>query len=432
MTVERARLFDKVFSVCSLLLMMDVLVQLVSSSGNQAKMDAGQGYIVYQLLAAVSYAMTFVLLWLRSGELFYILRNNKLLLLLLLLSLVSALWSVAPIVTARRSIALVGTTFFSFYLVARFRPDEFVRLLAIALAIAAVLSAAFAIFAPGLGTHMWDLHHGSWRGVFIHKNVLGRIMALGVAIFVIECWYRRKVWALAGLLLCASLVLMSGSRSAWVVSGVTVLSLPVIWVLRQHILLVMPGLIGTCMCAMAIGAWVVGNHEMLFGLIGRNISFTGRVPLWISTLQLSFTRPWLGFGYGAFWANPSGPGQQVVWNLLGWSPDTAHNSLIDLLLDLGLVGIVVLGGMFIIYFKRTVVLLRRQDRAAGSYGFMFIVFILWYSISGTVIPTPNSITWVLFVTMLSYATMPYLDRMSASEDLPSSRLDMQGQGTYEI
>jgi exopolysaccharide production protein ExoQ len=101
--------------------------------------------------------------------------------LLLALTGLSFLWSSAPDVTIRQTIAIFGTTLFSIYLVHNFEIQEYVELLAISLLIT-VLSSYLVIFLlPNLGvSHIVD---SEWRGIFTHKNHLGAAASLSVLIF---------------------------------------------------------------------------------------------------------------------------------------------------------------------------------------------------------------------------------------------------------
>jgi len=48
-------------------------------------------------------------------------------------------------------------------------------------------------------------------------------------------------------------------------------------------------------------AWLAGNSNAILRILGRDNSFTGRIPLWNVVLQEIASRPLFGFGYGAFW-----------------------------------------------------------------------------------------------------------------------------------
>ena len=45
-----------------------------------------------------------------------------------------------------------------------------------------------------------------------------------------------------------------------------------------------------------------------------------------------------GYGYGAFWLETS-PTAHYIWDVIGWPTPEAHNSYIDLLLQVGVPGV---------------------------------------------------------------------------------------------
>lgn len=134
--------------------------------------------------------------------------------LLVAFSIVSALWSVAPEDTLRRSIALLVGTLVGFYLAERFAQIDLLRLLAVALSIIMISSGVFALMLPSLGI-MSEPHEGAWRGVFSHKNSLGRYAVLSVAVFAFLMWKMKthRWFLLLGLGLSFAIPVLSSSKN---------------------------------------------------------------------------------------------------------------------------------------------------------------------------------------------------------------------------
>jgi len=76
-------------------------------------------------------------------------------------------------------------------------------------------------------------------------------------------------------------------------------------------------------------------------LIGRDAQLTGRVDLWLILPSYIAERPWLGYGFGAFWVADSA-NVSLIWNAVGWTPPHAHDGWLDALLELGVVGLALL------------------------------------------------------------------------------------------
>lgn len=115
------------------------------------------------------YIVNLFLIIVRWRRFIYVATTDKFLLLLTGLALISALWSAAPIVTLRRSLALVSTTIFGVYLASRFSLKEQLRLLAWALGIAALLSLLFVVVPPHYGIETRGVYTGVWRGIYHQK-----------------------------------------------------------------------------------------------------------------------------------------------------------------------------------------------------------------------------------------------------------------------
>lgn len=398
------RLFERSFAVATLLLVIDAVMQLMLTGGDQSSIDSSVGFVEYQAVLSVVYVISAGLVGLRYRTFLRLVRRLWPVFLLVGLSCLSVAWSVAPAVSLRRGVGLAGTTLFASFLAIYFRPSEIWRLLATVFLIAASASLVFAILFPSLGVHPTGVHEGAWRGVFMHKNIMGKMMALGVITFTIAIATRTypRAWACIGWLLCALLVAYSTSRSAWVVTIAVLAAYPLTRLARARTLAFIPVLLGSIMGVAGLGVWFSQNSDQLFSALGRDATLTGRVPLWGVALSYMPDRLLLGYGYRAFWLDEQGAAGQV-WRLVGWMPTDGHNSLVDQMLELGVIGTVLLLGTFVMYIRYAVAVVRGGDPLLGRVLFAWLAYVVWGSLSGTVIPSPNSIYWVLFVVGLAFA-----------------------------
>jgi len=78
-------------------------------------------------------------------------------------------------------------------------------------------------------------------------------------------------------------------------------------------------------------------------LLGRNMTFTDRVPLWNALLELGLKRPLLGYGYGGFWT------AERVSYTDGFFQ--GHNGYLEVFVQGGFVGIALLGVLLTTVFK---------------------------------------------------------------------------------
>jgi O-antigen ligase len=110
-------------------------------------------------------------------------------------------------------------------------------------------------------------------------------------------------------------------------------------------------------------------------------------------------RPWLGYGYNAFWQGWEGPSAYVLL-IAHFDPLNAHNGYLELWLNLGLLGVVVFVLVYLRAAIRAITWARLTKDIAGLWPAAYLTYILLYNLTESGILTRNSITWVLFVTVI--------------------------------
>lgn len=350
------------------------------------------GNRVIQLIFSALYLYFFFLIARRYKQALALIREEKWIASFWLWALASAAWSVASSFTVVHWIALLGTGMVGLYIGIRFEPWEQLNLLAGCLAAVAFASLLVALFLPNIGL----APGGAWQGVFFPKNSLGRMMALGTFCFVLlAIERRRKRWiSIAMAVFCSVLLLLSQSATAIVVCIFMLGLLPFRKLLTLGNRLLVPLLAFFCMLVMPFVAWLAENSTTILRILGRDNSFTGRIPLWDIILQEIASRPVFGFGYGAFWTT----GEAThVWATIGWNAPNAHNGFLEILLGVGLVG----GVLFLMGLLRNLSLAVRAARTSGEVGeswpLFFLIFNLLYSLTESSLLSANFILTILFV-----------------------------------
>lgn len=318
------------------------------------------------------------------------------LVLVIAFTLTSALWSLDPGMTVRRSLALVFTFLFGVYFASRFSLGEQLRLLAWVCAACVILSFAFQV----LGLNPSEGVPG-WYGIFYMKNDLGRVMVLSALVFLF--WKRAEPQhaglARAGFLTSVAMIALSRSMTAVVSFGLVMILLPYLrWTLKKSARWAIAG-IAVLLTAGSLGLLYVATHiEQVTGLVGKSATLTGRVPLWILSVVMALRRPWLGYGYYGFW-QPQEWAVERIWHLLGWKPPHAHNGYIELWIDLGLIGACLFFLVFAYYFAKTIPFLRDNHDNIGAWPLAFFVFLLFANVTDTFFLTRNSIFFILYVSL---------------------------------
>lgn len=385
--------------------------------------DEAEGSRLVQFASSLVYGIAVLLLIPRLGPVLALVRRNKAIVLLSFLAVLSASWSIDPQLSLRRGFALAGTTAFAVYIVIRFEAGEFIQLLGRVLFLIAVASWVFAIAFPEWGVHH-DHHAESWRGVFLHKNQLGTVMALGTTLFsilVLERSRRRSriVWSL-GWLLSALLVLFSGSRTGWILAAVGVSSVVVLRGLRRKpsIALTLVWLVGLAV----IGPFMLksaapsseGPVNTALSAMDRTDSLTGRVPLWNVVAEDGLERPWLGYGYRAYWDAADGPADSVRQRVR-WHATHGHNGYLDVWIEIGLFGLTVFAVGLLVAVARIVRRFRQMVPIAAVWIPLAMIHLLLLSVTESAILERNSMLWVIYLVAGFYTTL----RSTYGGDTPS-------------
>ena len=95
----------------------------------------------------------------------------------------------------------------------------------------------------------------------------------------------------------------------------------------------------------------------LFAAAGRDESMSGRDDLWMQVFNQGLKTPFFGSGYGSFWYE--GRGREITGT---WNPRQSHNAYIDVFVDLGLIGVILV--LFTVHAK----MLTGWYRVAGRRG----------------------------------------------------------------
>jgi O-antigen ligase len=392
---------EKAFTIVVLVLMTGAFVNLFGTTGPNLEQE--KGTVAAQIGWSLVYSVTLWLLFRHCRGFIRAFLREPLLALLLVLAVLSTMWSGVPALTFRRSISLFCTSLFGLYLALRYTLRDQLTLLLRMCWITVIGSFIFGIF--GLGTSV-DALKDAWYGLFPQKNALGRMMVLDIIVFLtlarVNPRSRHLMWF--GIVLAFVLVLLSQSRSS-LVACVFVLPFA-LWCapgLRGNLrrtIVVLSGLL----CVSAFAAyWFLAHLKVATAFMGRDVTFTGRLYIWVLGAAMALRKPWLGYGYNAFWLGPSGPSGHI-WSAMNWPAPNGHNGLLDLMLDLGIVGV----GVFVLGFLscawRVLNIFRTTSRPEFLWPLVFLVFLVIGNVTQSMLLGGNGLGWMLYSCVIYVAS----------------------------
>lgn len=356
----------------------------------------------------------------RSSAWIFVSRVNPFLIGFLGLMLMSVLWSPEPAITLRRIVFMVGVIASGMTIfVTGWYPDRMVRLLYIAVGVLLLACAVAAIVFPAFGVHQSGDFTGLWRGITDNKNSLANLADVGV-LLGLHAWLVRTVrrsWAGLYLALAVMNLLMSGAKGSLIatcLASMLMVALVVRPVTNRYWL---PAVCIITLLAIAIPLFFysivygVPTYAEVFGpffrFLGKDVTLTGRNTIWLWLLPI-IAQHWLfGYGFGAFWLGDYGLSGEITKSL-EFYPYQAHNSFLEILNELGVVGLALFFG-FLIFHLIQLMRLRQFDRASYCLFLPLLVMLLIISISESAIfVTPNLFTLALVYSSFAM-TRYYLD-----------------------
>lgn len=377
-------------------------------NGNGLANDAA-GSVADQIFFFSIIVMSLILASLRHvrwGKLF---ASNVPLLLFYLYFALSIFWSEDPIGSSKRLFKDFGMLFVISLILSEKNPLEAVRAVYVRCAcVLFPLSAVCIKWFPTVARHFSINGTPMYTGVTTQKNTLGEIVLVFGLFLAWDCWetwpskgrWSRLPWdrlllllmgfwllqmcqsktALLCLLMGSALLLRQGWFASKTFSRVALfgaLALPYLVFFEQRFSSVIAPLVEA---------------------VGRNMTFTGRTDIW-DHIRLTTVNPLIGAGYYNFWG---GTGGLRVNELMGETIPNAHNGYVDLYLDGGVIGLILLFVMLVACGRRLMQGLQRHRFQRLRFAMLIAMIIYNMSESNYARLSP---LW--FTTVLVCVDFPY-------------------------
>lgn len=355
------------------LLMFSMTAETEFGSGINQTVSEGtaSNKIVWLLLAGMAGYF-----WLNTGnkELRRAHLHIVLLFAYLLLEIVSAFWSDVPAISLRRSMqqALLLFCVIAPFVMAVDRQQILDKVCWIFAAVIVINVLTLPLFGvPDFG----------YRGIYSQKNSLGQIVTTGF-FFLVYASARhqgRLRWLFAALaLLAIGLCAVSHSKTSIGLLIVTPLSAGLI-VSLSRIQDPLARAIAVVMCLTFAVAVVAASMLIPFGIgdisevIFHDTTFTGRTKIWAFAGYYINQAPFVGYGFGSFWGVGDATralGEGFIAGLL-----QAHNGYVDVVLEMGYVGLLLVTVLTIGLFL-SILRLARHDGITGLLLLTCLLFVL--------------------------------------------------------
>jgi exopolysaccharide production protein ExoQ len=317
--------------------------------------DIATSNIVNQIAFTTLFFTALIAMIPRLKTVMGIIYKEKVFTFFILFALISILWSDYPFVSFKRwfqfftaycvALSVMANVDFSEELLKRIRFLFYIYL---------VVSIVSIFTVPGAKDF-----YGIWRGIAPSKNHLGQASLLGgLVVFYNFVTSHGKKRIFAFFMLMIALVLMVGSESMTTMSTfIFICFLGAVFYLDKYFQKLSIGrfisiflIVSGSALFFAVLFLAPDLIAALAGSAGRDLSFTGRTDLWADILMETEKHWVLGTGFQGFWVVEN-PALLALYDIYVWLPNQAHNGYLDILNEVGVVGLIIFLLIILNYFR---------------------------------------------------------------------------------
>jgi O-antigen ligase len=343
-------------------------------------------------------------------------KNNLWIMLFLLYGALSILWSDFPLVSFKRWVKALGDPLMVLVLLSDPHPVRAIMSMIRRCAYVLIpLSLLFCKYYENLGRNFDAWGTAAYTGATLDKNMFGYLLfAFGlffVASFVSGLNTRGERRTLSDQMINLVLVLMvawliplanSKTSTLALAAGVAVVVALQFPTVRKHVWFYVPAALVIALAADEL----FSVKSAVLEASGRDPTFTGRTGLW-ETLVQEPINPLLGVGYASFWL---GERLQRFWAMYTTSPPIqAHNGYLEIYVNLGLIGVLLIAGVLWTGLRRAGARVRSSSRHDGrdeaifrTFGFAYAVAYLLYNVTEATFAGLNPLFLIFLTVAFSY------------------------------
>lgn len=197
---------------------------------------------------------------------------------------------------------------------------------------------------------------GKIQGIVGNSSLLAMVAMVALIVFSIQVVSRTVRLAPGLLWLAVALGTVAITRSATIIlalGALALLALAVVIIRRTSgSRAAIPARVGILVVlgASAVGAFLL--RAPLLGALGKSDTLTGRLGIWEAVIGLAEQRPIVGWGWVSWWVPWAPPFDHLI-RRGGVQVLHAHNAWLDIWLQLGVLGLVVMGALVVSTLMRS-------------------------------------------------------------------------------
>lgn len=343
-----------------------------------------------QIIYLFLFLVVLISLIFRYDSFFNFIKEEKFLLLFILFCIISIFWSDYPNLSLKRSIQLLIKYLVIVITLLNINSTKILKTLKIIISLYVFSNLFFCIF--NINSSI-DPVFGSWRGIEVQKNGLGQIslycFLITLLIYRIEQVRSKKIYDLILMFISVFLIFMARSSSVIVTFLLVVIALAISYLSnlfkllglkKSFIFFVLFFVLANLIIFLMLSKDIFASVPDIFG---KDLTLSGRVPIWLYIWSDAKSKFLLGFGYATYWIMGSTRIDLFALNFEGFKVNEAHNGYLEIILQLGFIGFLFFLVFLCVYLYRTIKI--KNDLAIIIFLFMIVINItesLWFQVRG--------------------------------------------------
>lgn len=304
---------------------------------------------------------------------------------------ISTVFIVSMAVTSNRSeqiitcIRLCVTALFAIWISKRYSIEELIEDLCKAQWLIILCLFIMMILRPN-SAFVHEVGDHDFVGIMKTKNNMAAEASLGIMMFLLRSWFQKMhhektdKWTSFGIVIQAVLLVLCNATGSLI--GAIIAFSFLMYDKRNEGQKRIP--VGVAYAAMsplfpAAALTIIPIFEPFLNAIGKDATLTGRIPLWRQIVNImTHYNTFTGYGFGMAWRNHS-----VVslihsafgrYSFMGNMATGCHNVILELWLNIGLIGIAAYLLMYLFGLGSTKELSRERYLFCGVYTILFLFF----------------------------------------------------------
>jgi len=156
---------------------------------------------------------------------------------------------------------------------------------------------------------------------------------------------------------------------------------------------------------------ILVNLNSVLDILGRNSTLTGRIPMWKYLYRNVISKRFLfGYGYDAIWNMQGLREQMTLYMNFTRQVTQSDNGFVEIWLHLGTVGLVLLVGLMLAGFVRSVKYLLKERTLSSALPFVILMFAFLANCTVSMLMESDIFVWAVVVASQVAISTPLIQK----------------------